>query len=438
MGRQKHGCSWLLGFLILGHFLSGAAASGQEQEYEFDAAEFTRKTISLDGYLEFRPSLAWLRPDSAFFKLRYYDQDDRKSIGEGYAALLADLAYRKGFFEALIEPCLDYTVSSLEPVVSADLFQGYLAWKPSVSFSIQAGKKTLRWGKGYAWSPAALIERPKNPNEPDLAREGYWMMTADYTKSFEGALKTLSFTPVLIPVSRSINNTFSPRDGLNFAGKVYLLFLDTDIDLVLLAGKSQSARFGLDISRNLRSNWEVHGEFSFLKDLERNRVGADGRIQKDTLDAARSLLGLRYLSEAETTYILEYYHNGAGFDPPGMEDFYSFVDGAYGEYLELGDDARLKSAAGLESYGGFTPMTDYLFLRVMQKDPFGVLYLNPAATVIVNLSDGSASWAPEVSYTGFTNFELRLKAAVLTGKSGEEFIEKPNRFRLELRARYFF
>jgi len=438
MERKKNYWLWFSGLVILSLFLSGVTVSGQEPEYEFDIDKFTRKTISLDGYLEFRPALFWLRQDSSFYKLRYYDRNDRKTTGEGYAAWLANLAYRKGVIEALIEPCLDYTASALEDKASANLFQGYLAWKPSVSFSIQGGKRTLRWGKGYAWSPTALVERQKNPNEPDLAREGYWMITAEYTKSFQGVLKTLSFTPVLVPVSRSLNAAFSPRDGLNIAGKIYFLFLDTDIDLVVLAGKSQATRFGLDISRNLRSNWEIHGELAVLKDLERNHVGDDGNIHSERWDATRYLLGFRYLSEAETTTILEFYHNGAGFDSLGMEDFYSFVDGAYEEYLVAGDDAQLKAAAGLESYSGFTPMTDYLFLRVMQKDPWRILYLNPAATVIVNLSDGSASWAPEVLYNGFTNLELRLKAAILTGKKREEFHEKPNRFRLELRVRYFF
>ena len=83
-------------------------------------------------------------------------------------------------------------------------------------------------------------------------------------------------------------------------------------------------------------------------------------------------------------------------------------------------------------------MENYLFLRVIQKDAFGILYFLPAVTVIANLSDGSASLVPEVTYKGFTNFELRLKAFILAGKSGEEFGEKPNSFRLELRAQYFF
>lgn len=438
MERKNCHKTRLLGFLILGLFLFGAMATGQEEEFKFDVDEFTRKAFSLDGYMEFRPSLSWLNLDSSFYRLRYYNQDKRETRGEGYFALLADLSYRKGIFEVLLEPYLDYAVSPFESEAGASLFQGYMSLKPSPSLTVYAGKRTLRWGKGYAWSPAALVERPKNPNEPDLAREGYWMITADYTKSFQGALKTLSFTPIIIPVSRSVNNTFSKKEGLNFAGKIYLLFLDADIDFVVLTGESQSTRFGLDFSRNLRSNWEVHGEIAVLRDLERSSVQEDGRIQKEIFDATRYLLGMRYLSETETTYILEYYHNGGGYGSLEMENFYSLVDRSYERYLVFGDDLQIREAAGLESYGGFTPMRDYLFLRIMQKDPFGILYWNPAATAIVNLADGSASWAPELTYKGFTNFELRLKAVILTGKNREEFGEKPNRFRLELRARCFF
>jgi hypothetical protein len=438
MERTTPRTNRISGFLLLGLFVVAVLASGQEEEFTFDADTFTRKAYSLDGYFECRPSLAWLRQESSLYKLKYYDADNPGTLASGYFALLADLTYRKGIFEALLEPYLDSTVSSQENDLSAALFQGYLSLKPSVGFSLYAGKKTLRWGKGYAWSPTALVERPKNPNEPDLARQGYWMISADYTKSFSGALKTLSFTPVIIPVSHSINPDFSSQSGLNFAGKLYLLFLDTDIDLVVLAGKSQTTQFGLDFSRNLRSNWEIHGEFAVFKDLERRTVDEKSQIQKDMFDATRYLLGLRYLSTAETTYILEYYHNGLGFDSNQMTDFYSFVNVAYDRYLATGDDSQLKEGAKLGSYSGFSPMTDYLFLRIIQKDAFGVLYFLPALTVIANVSDGSASLAPEVTYKGFTNFELRLKAFVLTGGSGEDFGEKPNRFRLELRARYFF
>ena len=71
--------------------------------------------------------------------------------------------------------------------------------KPSPSLKIDTGKKTIKWGKGYAWNPAAFVDRPKDPDEPELDLEGFIVASADYIKSFQGPLKTFSFTPVLVP-----------------------------------------------------------------------------------------------------------------------------------------------------------------------------------------------------------------------------------------------
>jgi len=62
----------------------------------------------------------------------------------------------------------------------------------------------------------------------------------------------------------------------------------------------------------------------------------------------------------------------------------------------------------------------------------------PAVTAIVNAEDKSYSIAPEVAYTGITNLELRFRAMFLVGDRLSEFGEKPNGWRAELRARYFF
>lgn len=90
------------------------------------------------------------------------------------------------------------------------------------------------------------------------------------------------------------------------------------------------------------------------------------------------------------------------------------------------------------NYSRNTPMTDYLYLRISQKEPFDILYFTPAITGIMNLQDQSCSITPEVVYTGITNLELRLKAFLLIGKENSEFCEKPNDYRIELRARYYF
>jgi hypothetical protein len=149
---------------------------------------------------------------------------------------------------------------------------------------------------------------------------------------------------------------------------------------------------------------------------------------------------MRYLTSIDTTYILEYYHNGTGFTKDQMSDYFSFVDMGYNQYLGTGNDALLKKASSLAqgNYGRNTPATDYLYLRISQKEPFDILYFTPAITWIMNLKDQSFSMTPELLYTGITNLELRLKTFFIVGKENTEFGEKPNNYRIELRARYYF
>jgi hypothetical protein len=123
------------------------------------------------------------------------------------------------------------------------------------------------------------------------------------------------------------------------------------------------------------------------------------------------LLGLRYLTERETTWIVEVYRNGAGLT-----------------------EAQFRA----RPVGRPNPMRHYLYLRASQKEPFDILYLTPSATVIANLDDGSYSLIGELMYTGFKDFELRLRAAANRGERLTEFGEKPVDARVELRARWSF
>ena len=83
-------------------------------------------------------------------------------------------------------------------------------------------------------------------------------------------------------------------------------------------------------------------------------------------------------------------------------------------------------------------MQHYLYVRASQKEPFDILYFTPSATAIVNLDDGSASVIGELLYTGFGDFEVRLRAAANLGERLTEFGEKPVEERLELRVRWYF
>ena len=411
-----------------------------ESEYSFDLDEMEKKPYSFGGYIEIRPVLLVLDEDAAFHKLRLFDKNEGKIAEEYNATVQLDGSYEKGIAKLYTKINVDLQQSYLGWSDTTSVFEGYLSLKPSSSLNINAGKKTLKWGKGYAWTPAAFVDRTKNPDDPDLALEGFIVLSADYVKSYSGALKTLSFTPVLIPVYDNINDDFGETGNIDFAGKLYLLLYDTDIDFIMLAGGSKTARYGFDFSRNITPNFEIHGEFAYISNFRKKFINSNGESFNSEFDAKSYLIGIRYLTELDTTFIIEYYHNGTGFTDGEMEDYFSFINTAYETYTSSGNNSNLQKALNLAegNYGSMNPMRDYLYARVSQKDPFNILYFTPSLTGIFNINDKSFSLSPEFLYTGITNLELRLKASFLVGKSNSEYGEKQNDYRVEFRARYYF
>ncbi len=410
------------------------------ETYTFDLTEIEKKPYHFGGYVEMKPTIFQTRQESSLYRLKYYNRDLGSSLEEANLKLQLEGNYEKGIARLYFKTNTDYKLSRLGDQEKTDLYEGFLSLNPSSSWKIDAGKKTFKWGKGYAWNPVAFIDRAKDPDDPEVGMEGVFAMSADYTKSFDGPLKTVSFTPVLQPVYDHINAEFGKKDYLNLAGKLYLLLYDTDIDLIFLTGGSRTTRFGADFSRNIGTNWEIHGEVAYIKEFRANRIDPTGKVSAVEYDATSFLLGTRYLTDRDTTLIFEYYRNGTGFSEDEMKDFFGFVNDAYRTYTATGNTAALQKAAALSegNYGRPNPMRDYLYLRISQKEPFDILYFTPAITTILNLNDRSFTVSPEMAYTRITNLDLRLKASFINGPNESEYGEKPFGFRLELRVGYYF
>jgi hypothetical protein len=427
--------TWGLFLLIFWPFSLSA-----EETYTFDLSEIEKKPYHIGGYAEIKPTFSWPGADSAIYRLKYYNRDVGKVLDEYNFKLQVEGSFEKEIARLYFKTNTDYKTSRLGDREKTDLYEGVLSLNPSSSWKVDAGKKTLKWGKGYAWNPVAFIDRPKDPDDPEVAMEGVFALSADYTKSFDGPLKTLSLTPVLLPVYDHINAELGKKDYLNVAGKLYLLFFDTDIDLIFLTGGSRTTRYGVDFSRNIGTSWEIHGEIAIVKDIQANRADRSGKVSVEEYNATSYLLGTRVLTTSDTTFIFEYYRNGAGFTEEEMKNYFGFVNDAYHTYAMTGSDTALQKAAALfdGNYGRVNPMRDYLYLRIAQKEPFDILYFNPAITTIMNLNDRSFTISPEIVYTRIKNLDLRLKASVITGPKDSEYGEKPFDYRLEFRAGYYF
>ena len=410
------------------------------EEYSFDLSEIEKKPYHIGGYVELRPVLFGLDKDASLYRLRFYNHNEGTTLEEYNATIQLEGSLEKGFSRLFIRTNTDYKKSYLGEDQETILYEGFLSLKPSSSLTIDMGKKMLKWGKGYAWNPVAFVDRPKNPDDPELSLEGFIVAAADYIKSLKGPLKTISITPVIIPVYEDINDTFGETDKVNLAGKLYLLFYDTDIDVMFLSGGSKTARYGVDFSKNITTNFEIHGEIAVIEDYKKRFIDSAGNLFEKEFDAESYLAGIRYLTERETTYILEYYRNGTGFTTDEMRDYFSFITTAYDSYLASGSDLLLKKGLTITegNYGRINPAREYLYLRISQKEPLDILYFTPSITGIANMADQSFSLSPELLYTGITNLELRLKTGFIAGDRLSEYGEKQNDSRVEFRMRYYF
>jgi hypothetical protein len=419
--------------------LLASALDAQEPPVEIPPVD--RKPYAANGFLELRPVMIWQDTDAALFRLRSFtDKTPDAQTMQLNSRVQLDASYRRSWFSAQTRTVVDTGYTSGDWTADATAYELYVSLKPAPSFTLDAGKKTLKWGKGYLWNPVAFLDRPKNPEDPALALEGFTVLSADYIRTFDGPLQVMSVTPVLVPVFGDLNQSFGERGHLNVAGKLYLLLFDTDFDVMFLTGGSRRARFGFDLSRNLASNLEVHGEVTHVPANLTAILEPNGALVQREEPATSLVMGLRYLTEANTTYIVDYFRNGTGYAPGAMEAYFDLIDRGYEAWNASGDGRTLTlaSRATDAGYGRMNPMRNYLYGRVNQPDALGVLYLTLGASTIVNVDDGSFSVLPEVQYKPTENLELRWLANIQRGGSWTEFGEKPADVRVELRARYYF
>ena len=403
----------------------------QDEEFSFDFQEFSKSPWTLDGFLQGNLDYLALNRNSPFYRLAFLEEEKNSHLIQGGAELQMGLTFQEG-------PITFFGLGNLEQEYngtgwdsSALLFEGRVSWKINPNVFVAGGKSLSRWGTGYAWNPTNFVGRDKNPSDPDLALEGYWLGQVDFVKSFDGHLRNMAFTGIVLPVTDDVNSGFGTSDQVNAAAKLYLLFHNTDIDLMALSSGSKSPRYGLTLSRNLSANFEIHGEAALFRDYSRAIVDKDGAVTTRIDDVRSYLAGIRYLAPTNTTFIFEYYHNGQGYTAAEAGDLFAHI-------TDLDEQQLASIRPLLAGYQVPNFLRNYLYLTASQKEPFGWLYLTPSLFSIINTDDGSFNLIPEAVYTGVENLELRVRISLLVGGSGTEYGEKINDWKLEFRGRYFF
>ncbi|MBN2411618.1 hypothetical protein JXQ31_07995 [candidate division KSB1 bacterium] len=404
------------------------------QEYDFEIPEEEEAKIEFNGNLDAKWGILKTRESSPFFGLQFYDLSEKDDYLSQYRLdFYLDGVYRHKQIGLFMKTFYQY---AKEEPLSPSFFElyGSLNFSPRLSMSI--GKRRFNWGKGYVFNPVGYVNAEKDPENPDLALAGKTSIYFSYNKSFNSdVLQNFSMGAILLPPEAEINDKFGSADKIGVALKLYFLLKNMDIDLMAAFKKDEPQRLGLDFSTNLRENLEIHAEFSYAQDETKHLVN-DGSVTQHKMDGGSYMLGLRYLNRSNTTLIAEYYHNNIGLSKKEFTSYINYLGNSLkSNNPELINSARLNMSNIFRSK---TLMQDYLYLKLIQPEPFSWLYSSISVFTIYNLVDNSFLVSPQLSYKPYTNFEVLLWPFLFFGGNDTEYGSKQFEKKIELWMRFYF
>jgi hypothetical protein len=308
-------------------------------------------------------------------EFKYLDKSNIKD----YSELLFNYSYFRDNYTFISQTVANYTNSKSDTILN----QLFLNYKYSSNSEFNFGKRALKWGKGYYFNPVAFIDREKDPNNPELSKEGFISIGYRYNEVFYSSLKNFSFDILYLKKDDNLNSELDTIDSDIFAFKSYFLYYDIDIDFIYFYSVEGLNKCGVDFSTNIETNFEIHSEFA-----------------KYESSFYLYLIGLKYLTESELTILSEYYYK---------------------------NETKLRSE----------PFWDkkYLINSFTQKEPFDTLYLNIYYKNSLNLSDKSYQDRVGFLYSGVNNLDIDFSIIQNSGNSSSEFGSKSvnNYFWLDLK-----
>jgi len=346
-------------------FLTLGAYAG---DYDFDMSAIEVKPYTLSGYFKGEHKYQVLNENSPI-----YPSKNKQSMQAYLGEANLKAAYFKDNWKIDSEVLANYDDKDGDVEKIYTVAQLYFQYKFDTNNLIEIGKKAPKWGKAYYINPIAFFDRKKNPDDPEASREGFVMANYRYNKSYSGDLQNITIDVLAMKKDEHINEDFSSNDGSFVGLKLYMLYLDTDIEFAYMYASDDYDKIGFDFSKNLQTNFEIHAEFA-------KTLGYDDY---------KYLMGLKYLTENELSITSEYFYqkNRSAITEP-------FFD------------------------------TQYLINKFSQKEPFDILYSNVYYKNIYNIEDKSMQNSIGGTYSFKNNMLLDISYNNNAGVDNSEYGSK--------------
>jgi hypothetical protein len=338
-----------------------------------------------------------------------------------------------------------YSAGSHDQLRLKELFMN---WSLGAHWDLAAGKKILRWGTGYAWTPTGVLDPRRDPRDPtDRLSQYEGKELIELRGTFAGKSITAVYSSPHLFLKLQTR-----RQEEQWAVKYSALFRKLDYSIIAsFGGLNQGSRYGGNATYVLGQALELHGEFIAQRSSPLSYPLAITRTdpnvtftyppyallkENDGGIYCKSLIGVNYTFPSGWNLIVEYYRDGQGLSSVERRRFDSFVLYNEGQQrLLAGEDSIITLPAAnllwtLQGISGFNRAQDYLFARISRDRIARKWSFENMA--IFSFRDGSSIWIPQASYDFSGRIGIYLRYTYYVGKRNSEFGSLPFRSTLNL------
>jgi hypothetical protein len=333
----------------------------------------------------------------------------------------------------------DYAAGNHDRLRVKELF---FSWSVNSHWDLTVGKKILKWGTGYAWTPTGVLDPRRDPRDPTDRLSQY---EGRELIELRGTYGSHNFTAVYAaPNLFSKLRTGGQEDQWAFKYNSLIRKLDYSL-IASFGGPDAPNRYGANATYVIGQAMELHGEvivqrgsrllypLAAAQDDPRMTFASPPYAPLKEHDGAvhsRGLIGANYTFPSGWNLVVEYYRDGQGLSEIERQRFDEFV--SYNEQqhrlLAGADQSQITLPAAnllwtLQGIGGFNRARDYLFAR-LARDRMAKKW-SVENIAIFSLRDGSSVWIPQVSFDFSERIGTYLRYTYYAGGRITEFGSLP-------------
>jgi hypothetical protein len=315
---------------------------------------------------------------------------------------------------------LTTTTSTNIVLPNAKIFELFADYSPNDNVYFRFGKSTVKWGVGYFWSPADVINlQPINILDPTAQREG----------------------PVNMRIMIPIHNT---QDNLYF----YTIFNDSNLafDTTMLAAKAEfllgnyeigiGAMYRYDTAERAMltltgpiGDFDVFGEAmasrgsakTFVTDIAKTGITTTGSADNRNNFYFSGSAGFSYMNQvANVSAVGQYYYNGEGYQDSTRSSLVTKANAVIATLAGTPAASTFSSALQSLIYGSGT---HYAAVNITKSKLFNDNDNSSASILaVMNISDGSGIVMPSIALSVFDKVTVTIGPTFVFGPSDSEYV----------------